>query len=145
MVRSRRTCMSAPSSHTTPQLSVVLFSDCADNRPITLRIVPVRSPAHTSSGRLPGPSPPMISCTCIPTTGVTSRPTTTGRSPCGSCPCAPLRTPPAMMFTSSSVLQYERGSADLYVFGSPKNTEGYQFSKTFFGVIFANNPIEKKT
>ena len=29
---------------------------------------------------------------------------------------------------------------DLYVFGSPKNTEGYQFSKTFFGVIFANNP-----
>ena len=37
-------------------------------------------------------------------------------------------------------LQYERGSADLYVFGSPKNTEGYQFSKTFFGVIFANNP-----
>ena len=38
------------------------------------------------------------------------------------------------------LLQYERGSADLYVFGSPKNTEGYQFSKTFFGVIFANNP-----
>ena len=37
-------------------------------------------------------------------------------------------------------LQYERGSADLYVFGSPKNTEGYQFLKTFFGVIFANNP-----
>ena len=37
-------------------------------------------------------------------------------------------------------LQYEPGSADLYVFGSPKNTEGYQFSKTFFGVIFANNP-----
>ena len=26
------------------------------------------------------------------------------------------------------------------MFGSPKNTEGYQFSKTFFGVIFANNP-----
>ena len=39
-----------------------------------------------------------------------------------------------------AVLQYEPGSADLYVFGSPKNTEGYQFSKTFFGVIFANNP-----
>ena len=37
-------------------------------------------------------------------------------------------------------LQYEPGSADLYVFGSPKNTEGYQFSKTFFGVIFENNP-----
>ena len=37
-------------------------------------------------------------------------------------------------------LQYEPGSADLYVFGSPKNTEGYQFLKTFFGVIFANNP-----
>ena len=26
------------------------------------------------------------------------------------------------------------------MFGSPKNTEGSQFSKTFFGVIFANNP-----
>ena len=38
------------------------------------------------------------------------------------------------------LLQYEPESADLYVFGSPKNTEGYQFSKTFFGVIFANNP-----
>ena len=41
---------------------------------------------------------------------------------------------------TTTILQYERGSADLYVFGSPKNTEGYQFSKTFFGVIFANNP-----
>ena len=36
--------------------------------------------------------------------------------------------------------QFKRGSADLYVFGSPKNTEGYQFSKTFFGVIFENTP-----
>ncbi len=26
------------------------------------------------------------------------------------------------------------------MFGSPKNTKGYQFSKTFFGVIFENNP-----
>jgi hypothetical protein len=43
-------------------------------------------------------------------------------------------------FFSFFFLQYEPRSADLYVFGSPKNTEGYQFSKTFFGVIFANNP-----
>ena len=47
---------------------------------------------------------------------------------------------PRPHYCSARRLQYEPGSADLYVFGSPKNTEGYQFSKTFFGVIFANNP-----
>jgi hypothetical protein len=39
-----------------------------------------------------------------------------------------------------SELQYEPGSADLYVFGSPKNTEGYQFLARGSLVIFEPNP-----
>jgi hypothetical protein len=38
-----------------------------------------------------------------------------------------------------TLLQYERGSADLYVFGSRKNTEGYQFSAPGSRVIFEPN------
>ena len=39
------------------------------------------------------------------------------------------------------LLQYSSTSPEVQTFTcSPKNTEGYQFSKTFFGVIFENNP-----